>query len=228
MIQLDNNNIYFDIEDVVKLGYYSISLTDNTNNIIFKTDNVERMTIANNGNVGIGIINPNYNLDINGSINATDIYINGINIETHANNTSNYVRYASNILIGRINDTSNYVEYTSNILVGRINDTSNYVGYTSNILTSRINDTSNYVRYASNILVSRINDTSNYVGYASNILIGRINNTSNYVRTTSDILIIRINDTSNYVRTTYDILSNRIDYILGLDFIGIKITDANN
>jgi len=209
MIQLDNNSIYFNNVNEVKSGY-SISLTDNTYNIIFKTNNVEIMTIANNGNVGVGITSPNYNLDVYGNINASNIFIKGKNIFTITNETSNYIAYTSNILVGSIIDTSNYVPYTSNIFLGRIIDTSNYVSMTSNIFLGRINETSNYVPYTSNILVGRINDTSNYVPYTSNIMVGRINDTSNYVPYTSNILVGRLIDTSNYVVYTSNIFLGRI------------------
>ena len=231
MITLNNSNIDFDINNSNLGSKYSISLSFNTSNFIFKTNDVERITIINNGNVGIGKTITSYKLDIDGIINASTFYINGI--DNNINNTSNYVGITTNILIGRINDTSNYVRMTSNILIGRINDTSNYVRKTSNILIGRINDTSNYVRTTSNILIGRINDTSNYVRKTSNILIGRVNDTNNYVRTTSNTLIGRLNDTSNYVRTTSNILisciSNTNNYVRTTSNILIgRINDTSN
>ena len=41
------------------------------------TDFSERLTILQTGNVGVGLANPNYKLDVNGEINATGFRING-------------------------------------------------------------------------------------------------------------------------------------------------------
>jgi hypothetical protein len=58
------------------------------------------------------------------------------------------VASTSNTLIGRINDTSNYVRYTSNILMSFIT--------TANLNSISDSNTSNYIASSSNILVSRI------------------------------------------------------------------------
>ncbi|WP_375578325.1 hypothetical protein ABWH96_14965 [Marivirga tractuosa] len=44
---------------------------------IGSTQRLERMRIAENGNVGIGTNTPNYNLDVNGTLNVSEIYQNG-------------------------------------------------------------------------------------------------------------------------------------------------------
>jgi hypothetical protein len=69
----------------------------NSNNtaITFRTNNIERLRIANNGNIGIGAQNPLYPLDVNGNINveggiligSSTAFINNTNIDT--DNTSN-------------------------------------------------------------------------------------------------------------------------------------------
>jgi hypothetical protein len=226
MITLNNSNIDFGFEDESLGSKYSISLSRNTSNFVFTMDGNERMTIGKNGKVGIGTVGSDYDLDVNGSINASVYLINGIDISTSAitGDTSNYVKITSNLLVGRINDTSNYVNDTSNILIGRINHTSNYVRDTSNLLTGLINDTSNYVRDTSNLFIGRITNTSNYVLDTSNIVVGRITNTSNYVGFTCNILIGLIEGTSNYVKDTCNIF---ID-LIKLNSINYEITSSGN
>ena len=59
----------------------SFNVTGN-NNIIFKTNNIERLRIFNNGNIGIGTINAqDYKVNINGSINTQSIYKNNIELD---------------------------------------------------------------------------------------------------------------------------------------------------
>ena len=136
MITLNNSNIDFGFEDESLGSKYSISLSRDTSNFVFRTNGVERMTIMKNGKVGIGTFGGVCDLDVNGTINASVYLINEQDISTSAitGDTSNYVTSTSNLLIGRIRDTSNYVKDTSNVLVGRINNTSNYATYARNIL----------------------------------------------------------------------------------------------
>jgi len=68
-------------------GGYSINSGINHGQIIMYTGATERMRVATNGNVGIGIANPGYKLDVSGNVNvgANDstsgsrIYLNGTN-----------------------------------------------------------------------------------------------------------------------------------------------------
>jgi hypothetical protein len=68
----------------------------------------ERMRISENGNVGIGTSNPEYNLDVNGSLNAKEILLNGNAInnldQIWGQNNDNSIFYnAANVGIGTEN-----------------------------------------------------------------------------------------------------------------------------
>ena len=68
------------------------------------------ITITAVGNVSIGLISPNYKLDVNGSLNSTSLYQNGTLI-----NFSSYATKATDII-----NTSNYVSNISNVLLNTI------------------------------------------------------------------------------------------------------------
>jgi hypothetical protein len=123
--------------------------TTGNNNIIFKTNNLERLRIVNNGNINIGTsINPlNYKVNINGSINSTAIYKN--NTELH----DIYLLITSNYWL--LNNTTHtlYIDPNSNITNIGIGNTNPYgylhigspniVGSDGNIVLSKNNsDTS--------------------------------------------------------------------------------------
>ena len=54
MITLNNSNINFDSEDTSDESKYTISLSNKSSNLIFKTSAIERLKIMNDGNIGIG------------------------------------------------------------------------------------------------------------------------------------------------------------------------------
>lgn len=51
--------------------------TSDNADLIFKTNSVERMRMLGSGNIGVGTSNPLYTLDINGTINAQQLLVNG-------------------------------------------------------------------------------------------------------------------------------------------------------
>jgi hypothetical protein len=97
--------------------------------IINSISQTSRLTILENGNVGIGNTNPGSILDIGSDVNITGIYKKG-NRDI-------------------ISDTSNYAATTSNILVPRIltevGHGSNYISRLNITLNTRVEDTSNYL-----------------------------------------------------------------------------------
>ena len=83
-----------DTNTIVSRNYSNISfgIIGDTTNFIFKKENTELLKIANNGNIGIGTANlTDYKLNINGTLNATSIYQNGIQLNNiYLLNTNNY------------------------------------------------------------------------------------------------------------------------------------------
>lgn len=56
---------------------------NSTSNLIFYTGSVERMRVSSsNGYIGVGTTNPAYNLHVNGSINGSTIYENGVGLSS--------------------------------------------------------------------------------------------------------------------------------------------------
>ena len=102
----------------------------NNTDTIFNVSNYQNQVfvIANNGNVGIGVTNPNsFKLDINGNVN----------IETGGNDFI-YTIDGRDI----IQDTCNYVTYTCNIITDIINEK---INSSSNNIVDTINNVSNRI-----------------------------------------------------------------------------------
>jgi hypothetical protein len=242
MITLNYSNIDFDFDFDYNENFtskYSILLSDITSNFIFKTDGVERMTIANNGNVGIGLVLPSAPLEVAGNIQATgliistgqgfqgkgnnlrDIPISGVanlitTIEGLSGSTSSVgsnLSETSNNLVNRIleetKNASNYILTTSNNLVRRVVAE---VGFGSNYLRRMDTNASNYILTTSNNLVNRIVAE---VGFGSNYLRRMDTNASNYILTTSNNLVNRIVEEVGF-GSNYSLLvdTNSSNYIL--------------
>ena len=109
-------------------------------NILNSISQTSKLTILENGNVGISNINPASLLDVSGDVNITGVY--------KRNNRD------------VISDTSNYVLSTSNILATRILTEvgfgSNYTNRLNTAIGTRIDNTSNYVLSASNMLANSV------------------------------------------------------------------------
>ena len=110
-------------------------------NILNSTSVNARLSILENGNVGIGTTNPASMLDIVGDTNITGVYKK--NNRDVINDTSNYVLSTSNTLVPRIltevGNGSNYISILNTALNTRVDNTSNYVLSTSNILGNHVN-----------------------------------------------------------------------------------------
>jgi hypothetical protein len=143
-----------------------------TLNILNSLSQTGRVTILDNGNLGIANTNPGSLLDVGGDVNITGIY--------KRNNRD------------IISDTSNYALSTSNILAPRILTEvgfgSNYTSRLNTALNTRIDNTSNYVLATSNLLANRV--SSQWTSVSSGIHYTPISITSSPLATTGT--------TSNY------------------------------
>jgi hypothetical protein len=149
------------------------------------------MSFLYTGNIGIGSISPVYKLDINGSLNSTSLYQNGVQIDF-----SSYATKNTDII-----NTSNYASNISNILKTNI-DANNTT------INTAITNTSNYALNISNILKTNIDANNTTINTA-------ITNTSNYALNISNILKTNIDAkdailsfTSPLIRTVNTITFN--------------------
>jgi hypothetical protein len=78
---------------------------------------VQSITFPEVGNVGIGMVSPTYKLDVNGTINAANIVINGFSPFIAANNYAGDMANAANAYAGTVGtSTNNYTSATYSTL----------------------------------------------------------------------------------------------------------------
>jgi hypothetical protein len=118
--------------------------TSNDGNIRFVNSNVETMRITKVGNVGIGLTNPAYKLDVAGDINFTGVFRQNGNAYIGSQWTTsgaNVYLMGSNVGIGTT--TPSYrLDVTGDIRVAggiRTTDKINFSAYTNSFLTSSTN-----------------------------------------------------------------------------------------
>jgi len=189
--------------------------------LIFGTSNKERLRITSNGLIGIGITNPNYNLDIISNINTIEYYIKGYNISNiflTSNDYSNINLQSSNNNILYTNTTSN-ITYSnlSNINLQSSNNNISYTNTTSNITYSNL---SNLDFKSSNNNILYTNTTSN-ITYSnlSNLDFKSSNNNILYTNTTSNITysnlsninLLSSNNNILYTSNTSNLLNTKIN-----------------
>ena len=175
-ISLNTNLLSF------KNSNHFFNFQKNNNELIINNNDNLQLIFSSNSNIGINLSNPNSNylLDVNGTINCSDIYINNINLGEKLSITSNSL---VDFTIYNSNQTSNNTYQTSNSLIDftiyNSNQTSNNTYQTSNSLIDftiyNSNQTSNNTYQTSNSLIDftiyNSNQTSNNIYQTSNNLI---------------------------------------------------------
>jgi hypothetical protein len=198
-----------------------------------KFDGASKMVIESTGNVGIGMTNPGFKLDVDGTVNATNLkgdgsLITDVNLSDKfttdlAEGTNLYytasrvgaIASASNV------ETSNYVLDTSNVI-------SNRLTIIDSNMTSYIDSNSTQIEDTSNTLVNRIKDTdsymSNYVVDTSNVISNRV---TTVVSDTAENLTAASNVISSRVTTVDANMSNYVVDTSGVINARITLTDEN-
>ena len=147
-------------------------------NMIFGTSNTERMRINSNGNVGIGSNNPQYKLDVNGIVNATDIYKNGQIFSSSQWLTSNANIYYLNGSIGiGTNSPSNLLHIHSNAAYSsvkiQLTDTTTGVNSNSGLIISKeSNEDARIINYFSTGAIYIGTNNCNSIFISSNGSVG--------------------------------------------------------
>ena len=94
-----NNNIYLDFDS----NYFSIDASNNlTLNNLWKKDTSNNLYYTS-GKIGIGKTNPNYNLDVSGNINCSEIYRYGTPLSS---TLSNFLTLDGGLLTGTLTGTT--------------------------------------------------------------------------------------------------------------------------
>ena len=139
-------------------------LNINQNVVEFYNSNNLTFIINSNGKIGINTNKPNYNLDINGSLNANNIYINNTDISTIINNINSNLNISSNVY-SNLN-----VKLDSNF--NNLNTDTIYIGNSNRFITNdsyNRNITFTGILYSSNIITSNLNIISSNIIFNSSI-----------------------------------------------------------
>lgn len=118
--------------------------------VVMKTNNAERVRVDDSGNVGIGTSTPAYNLDVNGSVNATSLYVGGtaigslyasVSSVTTAQNTANSAASSASTAQSAANtaqSTANSAQSTANSAASAANNAQSTADSANNNANGRL------------------------------------------------------------------------------------------
>ena len=107
----NNNNALF--VNQISDNDLSTKIETNNENLTFITNSSEKMRIKDDGNIGIGLDNPNYKLDISGDINFTgNLFNNGVTI--FSNTQFNLIKDNDNTTSISTNDIPETLTFNTN------------------------------------------------------------------------------------------------------------------
>jgi hypothetical protein len=174
--------------DISNSNNNEIAVNISQNNQFFDVLNIQKnsnvvMYVSSNANVGILTSSPNYELDVNGFINAPYFRGDGSLLQNAFldDRSTTLLSEGSNLYFTthRVDEivsssnarSSNFIDITSNLISALLNDTSNIISdrlsTTSNLISERINLYSNLfsttLSQDSNIISYRLGDTSNLI-----------------------------------------------------------------
>ena len=212
LIIAGSNNLFrfsYGNSNIFNFGHYNSNINNWVNQFSINSNaSSNSLVINSNGRVGINTNITNYNLHVNGSINATSLFCNNVNILSSVD-TSNLlnntlVPYITSNIASNIFTTSNYVDF--NISSNFIDNINNLFAFNSNILTFE------YKLPSSTFVSSEINNnfiTYNDFGFKSYRFEAKVANDQNpYTNGTYYIYVSSINSLFNF---GYSLIDNQIN-----------------
>ena len=146
-----------------------------TNDVGVWTSNIDGSIYFPDANVGIGTNNPLYNLDINGSLNTTELFINNNNFNTILSNTCNFFNYKIDSLNADLIDDGNNNRFIINDIYNRdIYLTENT--YSSNLITSNLIIKGDYTRIETPVYQTKQFKIDNFSNSTAFIINQHLNN----------------------------------------------------
>ena len=212
-----------------------------TNDVGVWTSNTNGSIYFEKSNIGIGITNPNplYDLDISGSLNTTELFINNNNFNTILTNTSNFFNHKIDTLNADLIDDGN----NNRFIINDIYDRDAYFTenlYSSNLITSNLIIKGDFTRIETPIYQTKQLKIDNFSNSTAFIINQHLNNQNVLEFYNSGNLSFLINpsgnvgihnDNPNYeldINGEINCTDVNINNISILETIALEIANASN